>query len=664
MSVLVPGGDQLRNAILKRKEKVGRCSWCFCPDPIPHHTEERYLFIRDLFHCTQCQRKTIRCREKSCKDFARAYDGLLLNDTQCFQHQKIIDAWEGAKTRDQLTMFRYCSWCFKKSYHSLIHYKKRIYECGSCYRVGSSCKGCDVALSRNGALGGDKCLLCSGVITEWTTQEKENYELTGWCSICFEFGTHSLLERKKIPGPFLRDEYMCNTCASITARCSEPYCQNMVRNCFNHRKCLKCTSPKEWDWEAISARKQIFMAPYTAELIRENLSRDTPEKQLAYEKGMIRPFLFLVSMHPAARSTLALTLGLYLLRKSFYGDPHIEAWYVISHKTRGILFRGSERLESMRMVSSSWYKIQRRVERAVFKGKDIGERLDRRKARKQSSDKGMAIEMDFMDKLALQQRSKFSVEKTELIEKMLDKPAFVSIKATLEKQGIPRTTLYRWLIEMMIDTILQQNDRSEMVEPEELAVAMKDLIQQQVIQGRGYFYTKKRQQEIAVKTATVGVTIAVQQLIIIPILPAVGVAYIVFRISDALTEKLFGSEPELLYPTVQQLLTQRLFLAYLGINIDDFYKEEFSTPETPIQSPYTSSIVTAVGIRPIEDDDDDVIDMNDFMSSQHISDVGPSLGVTNLPSVMNGNTSETRNKHTPPNTPLPVIPTTKKKKAK
>jgi hypothetical protein len=287
-------------------------------------------------------------------------------------------------------------------------------------------------------------------------------------------------------------------------------------------------------------------------------------------------------MHPAARNALAVTLGLYLLRKAFYGDPHLEAFYIIFHPSKGLLFRGSERMESMRNKTCSWYKVLRRVEAAVFKGKDLGEHLDRKKALLLSSDKGLSLELDFMEKLASQQRSKFTKEKEMMIDRLLESESFRTIQETLEKNGI-RPSLHRWLLELTVDVLSQETSEkliTDQVNPEEIVSLMRDLLHKQIIQGQGYFYTKKRQQEVAVKAATVGATITVQQLIIIPLIPAVGIAYIMFTIGDAISEMVWGSEPELLFPTVQQILTQRLFLAYSGITIDDYYSQ-IKSPATP-----------------------------------------------------------------------------------
>jgi len=272
----------------------------------------------------------------------------------------------------------------------------------------------------------------------------------------------------------------------------------------------------------------------------------------------------------------------------------MEASYILFHSSRGLLFRGSERFESMRYKTCSWYKLLRRVEAAVFKGKDIGKYLDRKKAKHQSSDKGLNLELNFMEKLASQLRSKFSEEKEKLIDKLLAAESYRAVQEVLEKYGI-RPVLHRWLLELLVDTLSQQ-DRvvADQTDPEEIVPLMKELIHKQIIQGHGYFYTKKRQLEVATKVATVGVTIAVQQLIIIPLVPAVGIAYIMFRISDALTEMVWGSEPEVLFPTVQQILTQRLFLAYSGIRIDDFYTH-IKSPAVPNEMKrdvYNQSIFT------------------------------------------------------------------------
>jgi hypothetical protein len=49
-----------------------------------------------------------------------------------------------------------------------------------------------------------------------------------------------------------------------------------------------------------------------------------------------RPFVLLVSMTPSLRALLAVQLGLSPLSQPSFGDPHEEAWQILSHKVRCI----------------------------------------------------------------------------------------------------------------------------------------------------------------------------------------------------------------------------------------------------------------------------------------------------------------------------------------
>jgi hypothetical protein len=78
-------------------------------------------------------------------------------------------------------------------------------------------------------------------------------------------------------------------------------------------------------------------------------------RKMAYDVGMIRPFLFLVSMHPVTRQVLlhliwskliplykqiADQLGIDLIGSKSPGDAHWESWTLISKKYRGIQKKG------------------------------------------------------------------------------------------------------------------------------------------------------------------------------------------------------------------------------------------------------------------------------------------------------------------------------------
>eukprot|EP01134_Creolimax_fragrantissima_P003203 CFRG3203T1 len=76
---------------------------------------------------------------------------------------------------------------------------------------------------------------------------------------------------------------------------------------------------------------------YDHSLAIAELSRNSSFRSMANERGMLRPFLILASMHPVRRRVWASYLNLSVQKKSFKGDAHAEAWYILSHKTKGVV---------------------------------------------------------------------------------------------------------------------------------------------------------------------------------------------------------------------------------------------------------------------------------------------------------------------------------------
>lgn len=79
----------------------------------------------------------------------------------------------------------------------------------------------------------------------------------------------------------------------------------------------------------LKRKNVVFDQPWTMEEMRVQLLRDSREKKAALKAGMIRPFLFLVSMHPAQRNRMSNLLGWSLVADPTFGDAHKEAWEII-----------------------------------------------------------------------------------------------------------------------------------------------------------------------------------------------------------------------------------------------------------------------------------------------------------------------------------------------
>merc|ERR1712137_143663 len=92
-----------------------------------------------------------------------------------------------------------------------------------------------------------------------------------------------------------------------------------------------------------------------------NMKRMSKYKLKAYQQGLIRPFLYLVSMSPKRRAALAELMGLHLTRVTWYlsRDAHRETWYVIKGGRKSLQARSNSSSRTINPLShgSNWYMI-------------------------------------------------------------------------------------------------------------------------------------------------------------------------------------------------------------------------------------------------------------------------------------------------------------------
>ena len=69
---------------------------------------------------------------------------------------------------------------------------------------------------------------------------------------------------------------------------------------------------------------------YPMEFAIKEMSRESSFKSKAYTIGIIRPFLWLVSMHPMSRYCIAKTMNIKLEKYDLFGDSHFESWQIIA----------------------------------------------------------------------------------------------------------------------------------------------------------------------------------------------------------------------------------------------------------------------------------------------------------------------------------------------
>jgi len=104
-----------------------------------------------------------------------------------------------------------------------------------------------------------------------------------------------------------------------------------------------------------------FDPSYDIAPVIENLKKESEFRKKAFEKGLIRPFLLLVSMDPKRRAAMANMTGVSLVKKDWYTqfDPHHEAYYILTSHRKGVQSRSNSSSRSLIPFKhgSNWYMI-------------------------------------------------------------------------------------------------------------------------------------------------------------------------------------------------------------------------------------------------------------------------------------------------------------------
>lgn len=128
----------------------------------------------------------------------------------------------------------------------------------------------------------------------------------------------------------------------------------------------------EWPEEICSPLISLPVANY-----KQILERDSEEKRKAHAAGLVRPFLFLATMHPVERLRWAKALKVPILDLRRYGDEHLEAYWILDYDRKGLQARANHALrESVNPVgkNANWCQILYRVcHRAMTSSKKVPE---------------------------------------------------------------------------------------------------------------------------------------------------------------------------------------------------------------------------------------------------------------------------------------------------
>eukprot|EP01135_Chromosphaera_perkinsii_P012336 Nk52_evm4s2640 gene=Nk52_evmTU4s2640 len=591
-----------------RTNHVGHCSWCF------QECEQVYERInhrlRRIYHCKHCANHTVTCSKK-CGAYAREYQELT-GDDKCFKCSGRIQSWENADVTSTDLTDLYCSWCFEKCSHRILSTKTLLYECRKCEALTKQCKKkCGEAMCR--ALVHSSCLKCMGYINSWESSSgKESLDRHSWCSCCLEKSVHSLVTKNLIR----RDEYVCTSCSNSTMPCFK--CKdNMTKKGPKHLKCVTCKlseKDREMKFEMLLERKhKVYEMANEKSFIVSELERESEYKEKARNANVIRPFLLLVSMHPAARNSVGIRLGMQLLSAKAFGDSHAEAWKILNKNKTGLIAKCKGKVETFTAQGCSWFDMLKATNDVTFKNPEFSDsEAKSQKNQDKSNEYGNRFEILLLDSLSKKQQGKMTPADIRMIDEICATPEIQALFEDLEQSGLKgNESLKRWMVAFTYVSLFKSNELNKIDErfrddislprgeqdvvnemgalaladdkedigpivnfadledearKERVASVATDVIRKmnrRVVKGEGYFKKYKASKRVGKRLAT----FAVVRFAITPVFPPLALGVIAYSVAGIV----FGSDHEGMFPVVAHILVQRLLLASQRITIDDYY---------------------------------------------------------------------------------------------
>jgi hypothetical protein len=150
------------------------------------------------------------------------------------------------------------------------------------------------------------------------------------CSWCFEYAVHFYIKETT--------SWVCDACKGRTTE--SPKCPDWMARLegAGKRNAVCAKSQPNWE-EAVDKKRQVFSKPRGAAKVRFEMTRESPFRHMAQKEGLVRPFLFLVSMSPHHRALLSIQLGWCPFVQECFGDPHEESWQILTKKGLGLRSR-------------------------------------------------------------------------------------------------------------------------------------------------------------------------------------------------------------------------------------------------------------------------------------------------------------------------------------
>ena len=213
--------------------------------------------------------------------------------------------------------------------------------------------------------------------------------------------------------------WICDNCKGMSEACEK--CTQPVRTALtrkdNFKNCSMCFLK---NWKKMEKEKMEYVVkerPLTT--LEKDLEKVTNFRESAAKGGLLRPFLFLVSLPPVGRLQIAINLGWTFVGSALMGDSHAEAWEILNKKDNGLRDRMARMRDSLFRREVNWHSILLPLceelcvpaymnwsEEFVSPKMTYAEALT--ECHKAQSSTMNALENEFVDKIGKHQRARFS----------------------------------------------------------------------------------------------------------------------------------------------------------------------------------------------------------------------------------------------------------------
>ena len=309
------------------------------------------------------------------------------------------------------------------------------------------------------------------------------------CSWCFEFTTHFFIKDK--------DHWLCDACKGKTTE--SPRCSDAMARIegSNKRSAVCAKSLPTWE-EAVEKKKKAFSKQWNATKIRYELTRESPTRHQASKEGLVRPFLLLSTMSSPHRALLAIQLGWCPFLEEGFGDPHEEAWQLLSKKHLGLRARCKKGLSKLNPFGSEhdWVGLLNFVADLHFVPSYMSwndefacEKMSKQEGSEESqhvySRKVDVFEVEFMDKISKQQRSRMNRVQVCTVAQLMTSDNLRKLMAMQQARGVERHTMSLFAIDCCFlqlarDKQLAKGQDADAVEPDELAASVAQFLSNNV----------------------------------------------------------------------------------------------------------------------------------------------------------------------------------------